>query len=453
MTGVTWRDWLLTETPASRRQAAWGRRYRMWCDFSASPVAMTGLILAILLFVLALSAPLLVTHDPSVQDLAHRLAKPSAAHWFGTDELGRDVYSRVLHGGRITLGMVVAVVIVVAPLGLAVGCAAGYAGGWADRVLMRVTDIFLAFPRLILALAFVAAIRPGVASTVAAIALTAWPPYARVARAETLTFRNADFIGAVRLTGASPFRIILRHVAPLCLSSLIVRVTLDMSSIILTAAALGFLGMGVQPPLPEWGAMIATARRFILEQWGCPRSPASPSSWLRWRSTYWGTVCATCWTPSSGKRVSPCLLPGWLQSSDDWDTRQSRSSDDWDTRQPRSVRQEKGGGSGPRSRNRHSAIAVALCRDQNDGANGQRVAEPGFGLHLPRSAPPGGSAADPRAPPRLGPVLRLAETRFLSHRRLFRRPGPDGARARRKAARLHQHLPPPRRQGRQRRGR
>jgi peptide/nickel transport system permease protein len=273
MSDSTVRRWLLTETPASRRQAAWGRRYRMWREFSRNPVAMAGLILAILLFVVALAAPLLATHDPGAQDLANRLAKPSAAHWFGTDELGRDVYSRVLYGARITLGMVVAVVVVVAPLGLAVGCMAGYFGGWADRVLMRVTDVFLAFPRLILALAFVAAIRPGITSTVAAIALTAWPPYARLARAETLTIRNADFIGAVRLTGASPFRIILRHVAPLCLSSLIVRVTLDMSSIILTAAALGFLGMGVQPPSPEWGAMIATARRFILDQWWVPTIP------------------------------------------------------------------------------------------------------------------------------------------------------------------------------------
>ncbi|HYZ20593.1 MAG TPA: ABC transporter permease [Rhodopila sp.] len=268
-----WRDWLLTETPFSRRQAAWGRRYRTWLAFSGNPLAMVGLIMAVLLFVAALAAPLLATHDPSAQDLAHRLAPPSAAHWFGTDELGRDIYSRVLYGGRITLGMVVAVVVLVAPIGLAVGCVAGYFGGWQDRVLMRLTDVFLAFPRLILALAFVAAIRPGLTSTVAAIALTAWPPYARLARAETLTIRGTDYIAAVRLTGASPFRIILRHVAPLCLDSLIVRVTLDMSAIILTAAALGFLGMGVQPPSPEWGAMIATARRFILEQWWVPTIP------------------------------------------------------------------------------------------------------------------------------------------------------------------------------------
>ncbi len=270
---IVTRDWLLTETPASRKQAAWGRRYRLWLQFRRNPLAMAGLIVALSLIAVSLAAPLLVTHDPGVQDLGNRLARPSAAHWFGTDELGRDVYSRLLFGGRITLGMVVAVVLLVAPVGLAVGCVAGYAGGIWDRLLMRVTDIFLAFPRLILALAFVAALRPGVTSAVAAIALTAWPPYARLARAETLGLRRTDFVAAVRLTGASPARVVLRHVAPLCVPSLVVRVTLDMSSIILTAAGLGFLGMGAQPPSPEWGAMIATARRFILEQWWVPTIP------------------------------------------------------------------------------------------------------------------------------------------------------------------------------------
>ena len=267
------RAWLLTDTPASRAQAAWGRRYRLWLDFRANPLAMAGLIVAVVLTVLSLAAPLLATHNPGAQDLVNRLARPSAAHWLGTDELGRDIYSRILYGGRVTLGMVVAVVILVAPLGLAIGCIAGYFGGLADKILMRVTDVFLAFPRLILALAFVAAIKPGVPSAIAAIALTAWPPYARLARAETLTIRNTDFIAALRLTGASSGRIILRHITPLCLGSLVVRVTLDMSSIILVAASLGFLGMGAQPPSPEWGAMIATARRFILDQWWVPTVP------------------------------------------------------------------------------------------------------------------------------------------------------------------------------------
>lgn len=271
---ATLRDWQLTETPSSRRQAAWGRWYRLWRDFRRNPLAIGGLATVIVLILLCLAAPLLATHDPGQQALTNRLAAPSAEHWLGTDELGRDVYSRLLYGGRVTLGMVVAVVLLVAPLGLAVGCIAGYFGGLADRVLMRVTDVFLAFPRLILALAFVAAIKPGITSAIAAIALTAWPPYARLARAETLTVRNTDYIAAVRLTGASPWRIILKHVTPMCTQSLIVRVTLDMSSIILTAAALGFLGMGAQPPSPEWGTMIATARRFILTEWWVPLVPA-----------------------------------------------------------------------------------------------------------------------------------------------------------------------------------
>lgn len=265
--------WLLTDTPASRSQAAWGRRYRLWLQFRRNPLAMAGLVVAVFLFAVTLAAPLLTKLTPDTQDLAHRLARPSAAHWFGTDELGRDTYTRVLYGGRVTLGIVVAVVLLVAPLGLAIGCVAGYAGGLLDRVLMRVTDVFLAFPRLVLALAFVAALKPGIPSAIAAIALTAWPPYTRLARAETLSLRGTDFVAAARLAGASPGRIVLRHIAPLCLPSLIVRATLDMSSIILTVAGLGFLAMGAQPPSPEWGTMIATGQRFILDQWWVPTIP------------------------------------------------------------------------------------------------------------------------------------------------------------------------------------
>lgn len=138
---------------------------------------------------------------------------------------------------------------------------------------MRITDIFLAFPKLVLALAFVAALGPGIENAVLAIAITSWPPYARIARAETLTVRNSDYIKAVQLMGASPFRIVLRHIMPLCISSLIIRVTLDMAGTILTAAGLGFLGLGAQPPLPEWGAMIASGRRFILDQWWVAAAP------------------------------------------------------------------------------------------------------------------------------------------------------------------------------------
>jgi peptide/nickel transport system permease protein len=267
------RAWLLSEAPTSRSHAAWVRRYRGWLQFRSNGLAMVGLITVLVMIAASLAAPLIAPQDPTAQDLAGRLAPPSVAHWLGTDELGRDLFSRVLYGGRITLGMVVAVVLLVAPLGLAVGSVAGYLGGFADRVLMRVTDVFLAFPRLVLALAFVAALKPGITSTIIAVALTAWPPYARLARADTLTVRGTDYIAAVRLTGAGTGRIVLRHIVPLCLTSVIVRVTLDMSGIILTAAGLGFLGMGAQPPTPEWGTMIAASRAFILDQWWVPTIP------------------------------------------------------------------------------------------------------------------------------------------------------------------------------------
>jgi peptide/nickel transport system permease protein len=265
---MTRREWLLSERPQSRMQARLGRAYVTWRRFSANRLALAGLGIILALLVVAALADVISPYSPAIGDLrGARLMPPSAAHWMGTDDLGRDILSRIIHGSRITLFVVVLVAIIAAPIGLLVGTVAGYAGGWIDAILMRITDIFLAFPKLILALAFVAALGPGIENAVIAIAITSWPPYARIARAETMTVRNSDYIAAVRLMGASPMRIVILHIMPLCLSSLIVRVTLDMAGIILTAAGLGFLGLGAQPPLPEWGAMIASGRRFILDQW------------------------------------------------------------------------------------------------------------------------------------------------------------------------------------------
>ncbi|MBZ9809354.1 ABC transporter permease [Mesorhizobium sp. BR1-1-9] len=268
------RDWLLSERPASRMQARLGRAYVAWRRFSANRLAFLGLLIIIALLVIAALAGVLAPYSPTFGDLKNaRLLAPSAEHWFGTDDLGRDILSRILYGSRWTLYVVILVAIIAAPIGLVVGTVAGYAGGWTDAILMRITDIFLAFPKLILALAFVAALGPGIENAVLAIAITSWPPYARIARAETLTVRNSDYIKAVELMGASPFRIVLRHIMPLCISSLIIRVTLDMAGIILTAAGLGFLGLGAQPPLPEWGTMIASGRRFVLDQWWVAGAP------------------------------------------------------------------------------------------------------------------------------------------------------------------------------------
>ena len=271
---MTRREWLLTDRPQSRLQARLGRAYVAWRRFTANRLAVIGLAIILGLVFLAAFAPLLAPHSPYVGDLANaRLLTPGPNHWLGTDDQGRDILSRLIYGSRLTLQVVLLVAVIAAPLGLLVGTVAGYAGGWVDAVLMRITDIFLAFPKLVLALAFVAALGPGIGNAIIAIAITSWPPYARIARAETLTVRNSDYILAVQLMGASPWRIVLRHIMPLCISSLIVRVTLDMAGIILTAAGLGFLGLGAQPPLPEWGAMIASGRRFILDQWWVAAMP------------------------------------------------------------------------------------------------------------------------------------------------------------------------------------
>ncbi len=260
--------WLLSEAPLSRRQAIAGRFYRGALAILTNPTAVVGLLIVLLLVLMGVFAPLLsMGHSPLTQNLAGRLGAPSAEHWFGTDELGRDIFARTLYGARATLAIVALVSIIVVPIGLAVGTIAGYLGGWVDAVLMRITDIFLAFPRLILALAFAASLGPGIENAVIAIALTSWPAYARIARSETMTIAHSDFIQSVVLQGASTWRILFRHIVPLCLSSVIVRLTLDMSGIILTAAGLGFLGLGAQPPTPEWGAMVSSGRDVILDQW------------------------------------------------------------------------------------------------------------------------------------------------------------------------------------------
>jgi peptide/nickel transport system permease protein len=275
MSAITWRDWLTADPPRSRRQARLGQAWRTWEALSANRLAMVGLGIVLLLVFMAIFANVLSPYSATVGgDLrTERLLPPSLAHWMGTDDQARDILSRIIHGSRITLLVVTLVAVIATPIGLLVGTVAGYFGGWADAVLMRVTDIFLAFPRLILALAFVAALGPGIENAIIAIAITSWPPYARLARAETLTIRDSDFIAAARLQGASAARILWGHVTPLCLSSVIVRVTLDMAGIILTAAGLGFLGLGAQPPQPEWGAMIADGRRYIIDYWWVATMP------------------------------------------------------------------------------------------------------------------------------------------------------------------------------------
>ena len=267
------RDWLLAGSAETVMQARLQHVYLTWLRFISNPLAVIGLAVILLLIVVAILAPLITAQSPSSQNLDMRLLPPSADHWLGTDELGRDTFTRIIYGSRITLYMVILVAVIAAPVGLIIGTIAGYFGGWVDMILMRITDVFLSFPSLILALAFVAALGPGIENAIIAISLTAWPPIARLARAETLTVRSSDYISAITLQGAPAWRIIALHVVPMCLPSVVVRITLNMAGIILTAAGLGFLGLGAQPPSPEWGAMLSTGRLYLFEQWWLTTMP------------------------------------------------------------------------------------------------------------------------------------------------------------------------------------
>ena len=256
-----------SEARRQRRDA----RLRYWKDsyilWRRNHLMVVGTSIIVFLLLVAAVAPLLATHDPYEQILPDRLFPPSAQHYFGTDSLGRDIYSRVVYGSRVTLSIAFLVAAISTPLGLVIGVLAGYFGGALDEILMRFSDVFLAFPKLILAIAFAAALGPGVENAIVAISVANWPSYARLARAETLSVRNNDYIQVIRSMGASNLRIMVGHITPMCLSSIIVRLSLDMGTIILTAAGLGFLGLGAQPPVPEWGLMVSDGRQFLVDQW------------------------------------------------------------------------------------------------------------------------------------------------------------------------------------------
>jgi peptide/nickel transport system permease protein len=256
-----------SEARRQRRDA----RLRYWKDsyilWRRNHLMVVGTSIIVFLLLVAAAAPLLATHDPYEQILPNRLFPPSAQHYFGTDSLGRDIYSRVVYGSRVTLSIAFLVAAISTPLGLVIGVLAGYFGGALDEILMRFSDVFLAFPKLILAIAFAAALGPGVENAIVAISVANWPSYARLARAETLSVRNNDYIQVIRSMGASNLRIMVGHITPMCLSSIIVRLSLDMGTIILTAAGLGFLGLGAQPPVPEWGLMVSDGRQFLVDQW------------------------------------------------------------------------------------------------------------------------------------------------------------------------------------------
>ncbi|MGA3297204.1 MAG: nickel transporter permease [Candidatus Bathyarchaeia archaeon] len=232
-----------------------------------SPLSMMGLAIVAALIVVAILAPYIAPYNPIEQDLSMRLSPPSSDHIFGMDTLGRDIFSRGGYGCRITLEIAFVITLIGGSAGSLVGVIAGYSGGKVDEILMRVTDMFLAFPRLILALAFAAALGPSLVNMIIAISVVDWPIYARLARGQALSAKREDFVEAARAMGAGNWRIIFLHILPVCLSPIIVQVTLRLGDVILTAAGLGFLGLGAQPPTPEWGVMVSDGRNFILNEW------------------------------------------------------------------------------------------------------------------------------------------------------------------------------------------
>jgi peptide/nickel transport system permease protein len=251
----------------TRHSSAW----LLWRDGSGvqslPPALFGGLLLLLVIVVPALLAPWLLNHDPVTQNLALRLQPPSLLHLCGTDALGRDVLSRLVYGARATLGLAVVVALFMVPLGLVIGIVAGYLGGWVDRTLSSFTNLVMAFPPLVLALAFVGVLGPGLLNCALALVLTGWPTYARLARAQTRILRQSEYLDAARMQGIIGVRLLYGHVLPACVPAMQVRLALDLASIILAASAFGFLGLGVRPPTPEWGMMIAEGSRVIFEQW------------------------------------------------------------------------------------------------------------------------------------------------------------------------------------------
>jgi len=241
------------------------RRRRHWViRLVRTPTALVGLAIMVCMALMAVLAPLLATQDPRAVDLSGQFQPPGPGHWFGTDSAGQDVYSRVIYGSRLALGSGLLVLLLATLAGSIVGIVAGYRGGWVDEVVMRVTDMFLAFPGLIIAMAVVAAIQQrSLWAIVIAISVRWWTPYARLMRAESLSLRTRDFVQAARALGAPTSRILIRHVLPNALAPIVIQATLDLGYIILTAASLSFIGFGAQPGEPDWGRMVADGREYM----------------------------------------------------------------------------------------------------------------------------------------------------------------------------------------------
>ncbi len=236
----------------------------MWRRYRRHRLAMVGAVIILLLILAAILAPVITPVDPAAQNLLERLKPPSSEHWFGTDLYGRDVYTRLIYGARISLEVGFVSVSISVLVGVVVGAISGYYGGWVDSVIMRITDVFLSIPVFFLILTVIAFFEPSPLNIMGVIGLTSWPSLARLVRGEFLSLRERDFVQAARATGARDPRIIFRHILPNAMGPIIVSATLRIASAILVEAALSFFGLGIQPPTPSWGNMLNEGQPYLL---------------------------------------------------------------------------------------------------------------------------------------------------------------------------------------------
>lgn len=264
-----------TSAPAAAVARAWIDWGYLAYRLRRSPLAVVGLVMILLVFLAITLGPQFLPFEPNMVNLRARLAPPSAVHWFGTDEVGRDIFARVLYGGRISVSIGFFVVFLAGTIGTVIGGLSGVVGGRIDTIVMRLMDVLLSVPSLVLTMALAAALGPSLWNAMLAIALVRIPAYVRLSRGQTLTIREAAYVKAARTFGASPWQILRWHVAANALPPIIVQATLDLGATILMAAALSFIGLGAQPPAAEWGAMISVARNYILDQWWYSAFPGS----------------------------------------------------------------------------------------------------------------------------------------------------------------------------------
>jgi peptide/nickel transport system permease protein len=237
---------------------------------SRSPLSVIGFCFVSVFLIIALIGPMIITYPGDIKGAIHmdqKLRPPSSNHPFGTDEVGRDIYSRVIMGTRLSFQIGLIIIFIAMGIGVPLGIIAGYVGGWLNEIIMRVTDIFLSVPGLLLALAIVGALGPGIKNAMLALSIVWWPGYVRLVQGKTLSLREESFVEAAKSIGASKLRVIFSHILPNCTSPIIVKASMDMGMAILFAANLGFIGVGAQPPEPEWGAMISTGRNYLPDHW------------------------------------------------------------------------------------------------------------------------------------------------------------------------------------------